>query len=394
MARKFLYIFAAIIVLVIAGLVVLRIWSQELTQLAFVPTSDFTEQTPMDESRYADAAMWFERPGKGTTLARWEPQPAAQEGAEDAVEADADTAEADTDRAPRIEDRLDYAVFFVHPTSYLDRSNWNAPLDDAESQRIAKIYVRGMASPFNRAQQIWAPRYRQATFGAFLANSENANAAIEAAYDDVARAFRVFAREVPDDMPIVLAGHSQGALHLITLMRREIADTPLAERVVAVYPIGWPISVTQDLPFLPFPACGDASQAGCIVSWSSYAEPADPSAVLETYRNSIGFDGNARGDSPILCSNPLTGGRGGSAPASANKGTLVPEESLSNGTLVTGMVPARCDERGLLLIGEPPEMGSAVLPGNNYHVYDIPLFWENLRQDVAARLAAWQDGQR
>jgi hypothetical protein len=31
-----------------------------------------------------------------------------------------------------------------------------------------------------------------------------------------------------------------------------------------------------------------------------------------------------------------------------------------------------------------------VLPGNNYHVYDIPMFWMNLRRDVATRLAAWR----
>jgi hypothetical protein len=34
-------------------------------------------------------------------------------------------------------------------------------------------------------------------------------------------------------------------------------------------------------------------------------------------------------------------------------------------------------------------MGPYVLPGNNYHVYDIPLFWENLRQDVARRMRTW-----
>ena len=50
---------------------------------------------------------------------------------------------------------------------------------------------------------------------------------------------------------------------------------------------------------------------------------------------------------------------------------------------------ARCDERGLLLIGDPPEVGNAVLPGNNYHVYDIPLFWKNVQQDVIARVKGW-----
>ncbi|MEO9491728.1 MAG: hypothetical protein ABJG26_08875, partial [Marinomonas sp.] len=96
------------------------------------------------------------------------------------------------------------------------------------------------------------------------------------------------------------------------------------------------------------------------------------------------------GQSAILCTNPLTGIAGGTAAQDANLGTLVPEDDLSTGELVLGAVPARCDERGLLLIGDPPEMGSYVLPGNNYHVYDIPLFWANTKADVAARLSAWQ----
>ncbi len=293
-------------------------WSQELTALAFVPTSDFAEQAPLEANSYDDPAMWFDRPGKATTLARWQPLLAEDDTAPDEAapdEAAPDQAAPDSGPEDSVADatpseppaRLDYAVFFLHPTSYLDRSNWNAPLDDADSQRIAQIYVRGMASPFNRAAQIWAPRYRQATFGAFLTTGDDAEAAIDAAYADVRQAFAKFIADVPQDMPIVLAGHSQGALHLIRLMREEIADSPLSDRIVAAYPIGWPISVTQDLPFLPFPACNAADQSACIVSWSSYAEPADPSAVLDSYRASIGFDGAPRGDSPILVLEPVDG---------------------------------------------------------------------------------------
>jgi hypothetical protein len=34
-------------------------------------------------------------------------------------------------------------------------------------------------------------------------------------------------------------------------------------------------------------------------------------------------------------------------------------------------------------------VGPYGLPGNNLHVYDVPLFWANVRQDVQRRVAAW-----
>ena len=71
----------------------------------------------------------------------------------------------------------------------------------------------------------------------------------------------------------------------------------------------------------------------------------------------------------------------------------MPEDSMESGELVPGAVPARCDDRGLLLIGDPPKMGSYVLPGNNYHVYDIPLFWANTQADVGARVRAWESAR-
>lgn len=375
MARKFLYGIAAIIILVIAGAFALSLWSTELTRVAMVPRGEFVEQQPLDQNAYLDPDMWFSRPGIGTDdPARWQP---ATRGIERTA-------------PPASNPDQQYAVFFIHPTSYINRSQWNAPLDDAESQRIARLYLRGMASPFNQASEIWAPKYRQATFGAFLTDSPEAKASLKAAYADVKQAFAVFRASIDPNMPIVLAGHSQGALHLLQLLREEIAGQDIAPRIAAIYAIGWPISVEHDLPTLGFPACATADQPGCIMSWSSFAEPADASQVLERYGKSTGYDGKLRGTSEILCTNPLTGGIGGVAVAAKNLGTLVPDDSMSSGELVPGAVPARCAGNGLLLIGDPPQMGSAVLPGNNYHVYDIPLFWENLHQNVAGRVAAWK----
>lgn len=407
MARKFLYFIAFLAVIVVGAGFALNIWSRELTELALVPTSEFVEQDPLAANAYQDPKMWLSRPGMGTAdPARWQPAIRAEGDTAGADEADTQAATASPAPAPAASPAPAtpaaqstppptpptpaYAVFFVHPTSYMNRASWNAPLDDEEANARARLFVRGLASPFNQAREIWAPRYRQATVGAFLTDAPEAQRAIYAAYADVAQAFAFFRDSVDPDLPIVLAAHSQGSLHLLRLLREQVAGQPIQSRIAAVYAVGWPVSLERDLPALPLPACATAQQAGCVLSWSTYAEPADPSQLLEAYAASIGFDGQPRGQSSILCTNPLTGGIGGEAGIERNLGTLVPDADLSGGELVRGAVPARCDARGLLLIGDPPEMGSYVLPGNNYHVYDIPLFWRNLQADVAARVEAWQ----
>ncbi|MCB2065603.1 MAG: DUF3089 domain-containing protein [Erythrobacter sp.] len=386
MLRRFLYIVTFLIVLVIAVLFVLRVYAEELTELALVPDVQFAEQAPLADNAWQDPAMWFSRPSMdpANDPARW--QPALREGSapppaeEETAQADSASAE-----APR------FAVFFIHPTSFMERSAWNAPLDDETSQARARVMVRGMASAFNRASEIWAPRYRQATYGAFLTDAPAAGQALDAAYRDVSEAFDFFVDSVPDDMPIVIAGHSQGGYHVVRLLLDRIKGTPLADRVAVAYAVGMPISVQTDLPELGLPPCATPLQAGCLASWASFAEPADTGQYLRLYNETPGINGASRSGTPILCFNPLTGTLNQAAGAERNLGTLVPQDDLANGDLVPGAVPARCDPAtGVLLIGDPPDLGAYVLPGNNYHVYDIPLFWANLQADVVTRVEAWQ----
>ena len=76
-----------------------------------------------------------------------------------------------------------------------NRTAWNAPLDDAESQDRA----RACSCAARRARStsvgaIWAPKYRQATFGAFLTSEDNARRALDFAYRDVLAAYEAFLR--------------------------------------------------------------------------------------------------------------------------------------------------------------------------------------------------------
>lgn len=367
MARKFLYLVAAIIVVVIAGRLALTFYPEQLSRMAFVPGGAFEPQPPLAKGRYDDPAMWIARPGMAKDPAHWSP-------------ADAPAA------AP-----VRAAVFFVHPTSYLERSHWNAPLDDAQSRERAAGFTRILASPFAGAAELWAPRYRQATFGALITEGPEGNRALDLAYGDVVQAFDAFLANRNAELPIVLVGHSQGALLLQRLIAERIAHKPLARRVAVAYLPGWPLSLERDLPRLGLKACTRPGQSRCVMSWMSYGEPDDPSMMLHAYARRSGLGkGVLPADGTLLCSNPLSGGKGNAAPAAANLGALVPDISLESGRIVPALTGASCGSDGTLSLGARPEIGPLVLPGNNYHLYDIPLFWMNLRADFVARVAAWQ----
>ena len=400
MARKFLYLIAAIIILILGFGIAYQLNPGWFGRVAFVPSSEFVEQTVAAPNTYDDPKMWFSRPGIESDPSNWRPPAEDDADGTPAEPADklvpparaATAADASADATPK----GDAAIFFVHPTSYYSKASWNAPLDDRDANYRATLFMQGMASAFGDAGEVWAPRYRQATLGAFLATDRvTAGKAIDAAYRDVEQAFDAFIAAIPKNKPIILAGHSQGALHLTTLLKNRIAGTPLAKRVVAAYVIGWPISLDTDLAALGLPACQTPEQKNCILGWATFADPADTSMVTGAYDGTIGFDGRPRAGTRMLCTNPLTGIPDTAVGPEANLGTLRPSEGFKAGTLIAKKVGAKCDDdRGFLMIGDAEAAKayapSYVLPGNNYHVFDITLFWANVRADALRRLAAYE----
>ena len=360
-ARRFLYVIAAIIFLILAGGIVWTLCPETVMRWTFVPTISFAAP-PENGPDYRDPNAWLSRPGAPNDPANWLPPGVPGTAKTKAV------------------------VFFIPPTTYLSRAHWNAPIDDKEMDQRAHVLVASQASAFSNVARVWAPRYREATAGAFLTTKPDAAKALALAYADVGRAFDAFLEQAPPDAPIILAGHSQGALHLERILRERVAGKPLAKRVVAAYVIGWPISKTSDLPALGLPECATADQSGCVLSWLSFAEPSDTSMILAPYDASTGFDGKPRKGTDMVCTNPITGTPGATAEAKDNLGTLIPSKDLATATLATPGVPAKCVARGFLSIGAPVDLGGYVLPGNNYHVFDYALFWANIRADAAARL--------
>lgn len=362
LARRFLWIIAILTMLVIAAALAYAFFGDRILRAALVPSAPFAAAGPAPD--YTDTKNWAAHPKLVTDTARWTP--------------------AGFTAAPR----PGVAVFYVAPTALVDRSKWNAELDNPEVVSRTANFLRAQASVFNSVGAIWSPRYRQATYGAFLTDKPEAQQAKDLAYADVLAAFDAFLTAQPATRPIILAGHSQGSLHLLRLLKERVAGTPLADRIVAVYIPGWPISKTADLPALGLPACAIADQTGCVLSWQSFARPADYKPIRDVFDAGIGLTGAKRLGTQMLCTNPLTGIETTTpSPASQNFGALVPTADFAGGTLQPKAIGAHCLAVGILDIGETPAgFDKFVLPGNNYHVYDFPLFWANLRADVERRV--------
>ncbi len=366
MARKFLYIIAALIGLVIVAALSYRLFGLQLMRVAMVPSEPLAILAPLPPNAYDSDDMWVGRPGIADQPALWRPRGLAKEATPNQT-----------------------AVFFIHPTSYLSRRHWNAPLDDAETNERTIRFVRAQASVFNTSDTIWVPQYRQATLGAFLTEKPEGQRALNLAYRDVLAAFDAFIAQQPPNTPIVLAGHSQGGMHLARLLKDRIAGQPIAKRIVAAYVIGWPVPVSADLPALGLPGCTGPEQTGCVLSWQSYAEPAGYGDSMQLFEALPGLTGKSRKGDRYLCTNPIAGTANGVAPASANRGMLRSKADFSESELVKGEAPARCDSKGFLLIGPGPDLGPYVLPDNNYHMYDYNLFWANIRDDFVRRTRAF-----
>lgn len=363
-ARKFLFFFAGLIGLIIIAASTYRLWGDKLLRVALVPSAAYSAPALRSAEHYATPSLWYEYGSRGALpapsgVATLPDRPAARQA----------------------------AIFFVHPTSYIDRAAWNAPDGDKSAQELAKTFISVEANIFTGLGPLWVPRYRQATFGTFLTDKPEAVQALDAAYGDVAAAFDAFLAANPTG-PIILAGHSQGARHLMRLLAEKVATKPVAARIAAAYLVGWPISVTADLPALGLPACTRPDQPGCILSWQSFAQPADPNYILTSFDTGRGLTGKMRRDTPLLCINPLTG-TPAPAPAAANQGMAKRDEKSGALSLIRPGVGAHCNRRGLLLIDGEPDLGPYVLPGNNYHVYDYMLFWPNIRADATRRLDAF-----
>lgn len=267
-------------------------------------------------------------------------------------------------------------VFFVHPTTYTYQpdasaaSQWNGSLDDVRLNRHTdETTILNQATIFNGVGRVYAPRYRQAHYHAFITtNQEDRTGSLDLAYSDVRAAFQYYLSNYNQGRPIIIAAHSQGTTHATRLLAEFFDGQPLQKQLVAAYLVGIATPPDRFRTLLP----GDsATQTGCFVSWNTFAR----GYVPDYYQNGL---------NRALCTNPLTWQSTDTyAPRSLNKGG-VGYRYRYKPRLVDAQV-----HQGLLWVRKPRIFGSFLVPVKIWHVADYNFYWQNVRDNAADRLRAY-----
>ena len=288
----------------------------------------------------------------------------------------------------------DVDAFYIYSTVYMGANEGDpdyATFDNAEMLQGLEIEHAIKSSVFEESTNLFIPYYHQSSMK-HAAEVFQQTGTIEAAltgrpYVDVTAALNYYFEHYNNGRPFIIAGHSQGSAILRLVLKGYFRNHPeYYQRMVAAYAIGYSIT-SLDLaanPHLKF-ATGE-SDTGVIISWHVEG----PKNVEEhaTIPNvAILKDG--------ISINPLSWKRDESyAPASENLGSLVMDENTGATEIRDIGADAQvCLARGTVVTNadaKPNEMTEFAGP-QSYHQDDYSIFYNNIKDNVAKRIAAYKN---
>ncbi|MGP1682969.1 MAG: DUF3089 domain-containing protein, partial [Giesbergeria sp.] len=293
-------------------------------------------------------------------------------------------------------------VFYVHPSTSMRGDLQNAPIDDPDALPISQVMLLAQATPFNGVARVYAPRYRQLTLPTYQLDEAAQQQPNNRAYADVRHAFEYYAAHYNQGRPFFLVGHSQGTNHAQRLLSEAIQNTPLEKRLVAAYLPGQPIPRTvfeQDLTRIA--PCTQPAQTGCVAIWGVFGEGAHIGDWEEgnAYWNTARQRWTTALGAPLVNINPVSWSVDEpQTPASRHRGAVpfgVPKTNFTQPH--TQMLSVR--NSGRYDYVQPAQLPAdlfndgGVFGGANYHVFDISLFWLDLRENARLRLTAFLNQQ-
>lgn len=274
--------------------------------------------------------------------------------------------------------KQDVDVFYVYPTIDFSSTPTNMQLSNDSLKALAIGVYKEQASVFADECNVFAPFYPQMSIAVLSIEGAEYDKHFRVAFEQVKASFQYYLENLNDGRPFFLAGHSQGSLMLLQLMKELFENQP--KQLIAAYIIGY--SVTND-DLINYP-------------WLKIARQADDIGVIITYNTQ---SPDAVG-SPVLmkgaqCVNPLIWSQSKQyAPSNLNKGAVFFNKQETIEKEIQYYTDAQIREDGVLIVNNPnPDdffvPGKNAFPRGVFHKYDYQFFYRNLQENVKTRKIAY-----
>ena len=171
-------------------------------------------------------------------------------------------------------------IFYVYPTISMDFRLGNVAMNDIDTITAKFVYSEqvGIYAQFGR---VFVPYYRQAKIGVFIHDTTQSLLAgyMEIAYNDIDSAFSNYLKYYNHGHKIILMGHSQGADHVMFLLRKKFDTNPqLQSQLVVALCAGEPNYASVDgsrtggalQNIKACPPRGSEPECGCMMNWRTW----------------------------------------------------------------------------------------------------------------------------
>ena len=263
-------------------------------------------------------------------------------------------------------------VFYVYPTLLTDKNDvsWNADIRDSLIRRnVLEKAVAFQASAWVKAANLYVPFYRQAHYRIFFEPySKQGKGAGAVAYQDVKNAFKYYLDNFNNSKPIIIAAHSQGAIHAIRLLKDFFDGKPLQKKLIAAYLIGTRVSTDE---FKTIPVLKTPISTGGFISWNTYKINHLPKSYDKWFKGGV-------------VSNPITWDENIEGSSERHLGVLASNKKIYPNSLSIQKTDG-------ILWSSLPKIKKRFLLSfiKNYHFADINLFWKDIQENAVNRADNW-----
>ena len=267
--------------------------------------------------------------------------------------------------------KLKADVFYIYPTLITSNRDirWNVAVDDPnQNAKVVNTAVLFQASAWATSGKLYIPFYRQAHIRSYSNFENGGEEALVLAYEDVKAAFEVYLEKYNNGRPIIIAGHSQGTTHCRLLLKDFFDDKPLQKQLIAAYIPGIGIEKNE---FKTIQIMTKPEETGGFVSWNTYKRNRLPKKYENWYKDKV-------------TSNPITWDESVYSKREDHKGFLFRNGKIYNKALKIEVMD------GMIWTTLPrfPLRVFAIFR-KSYHVGDVNLFWEDIKQNSELRVKTW-----